>query len=214
MRSEDGRKPGGENHPGITSIHFFVDDSATAGAISDPKLQPGQLYGAKFLDEDPTHSVGVPWCPRHCNIEGNDRADELAKEATQLAWSAPISASRAFALRRKASTQSAWIRDWQKAPRTGRFAISNRIPPSLNPTKHFVTLKDRREVLGRLRRPSTMPHRTRVHRRIPQTVLPRGEHQLRVWRGPPNPRIYYKRMHSLREPPSKTTRSCHSSPPL
>ncbi|KIJ97952.1 hypothetical protein K443DRAFT_681151 [Laccaria amethystina LaAM-08-1] len=50
------------------------------------------------------------------------RADELAKEATQLAWSAPISTSRAFALRRaKASTQSAWIRDWQKAPRKGRL---------------------------------------------------------------------------------------------
>lgn len=63
----------------------------------------------------------------------------------------PISTSRAFALRRaKASTHSAWVRDWQKAPRKGRFAISNRISPSLNPTKHFVALKDQREVFGRL----------------------------------------------------------------
>jgi len=135
----------------------FVDNSA-AGAIFDPKPQPSQIYVAKFhrkmskfLDNNPTHTIEVAWCPSHCNIKGNDRADELAKEATQLAWNAPISTSRAFALRRaKASTQAAWVRDWQKAPRKGRFAISNRIPPSLNPTKHFITLKDQREVFGRL----------------------------------------------------------------
>ena len=43
-----------------------------------------------------------------------------------------------------------WTRDWQRTPKKGRFAISNRIPPSLNPTKHFTELKDQREVLGRL----------------------------------------------------------------
>jgi hypothetical protein len=105
----------------------------------------------KFLDDDPTHSIEIAWCPSHCNIKGNDRADELAKEATQLAWNAPIITSRAFALRRaKASTQATWVRDWQKAPRKGRFAISNRFPPSLNPTKQFIALKDQREVFGRL----------------------------------------------------------------
>ena len=102
--------------PEITSVHFFVDNSAAAGAIFDPKPQPGQLYAAKFhrkmakfLDTDPTHTAEIEWCPSHCNIKGNDRADEIAKEATQLAWNAPISTSRAYALRRaKASTQSAW----------------------------------------------------------------------------------------------------------
>lgn len=146
------------NHPEISTIHYFVDNSAAAEAIFDPKPRPGQLYAAKFhrkmarfLDNDPRHTIEIAWCPSHCNIKGNDRADELAKEATQMAWGAPISTSRAFALRRaKASTQSAWTRDWQRAPRKGRFAISNRIPPSLNPSKHFVELKDQREVFGRL----------------------------------------------------------------
>jgi hypothetical protein len=68
-----------------------------------------------------------------------------------MAWNAPIGTSRAFALRRaKAATQSAWTREWQRTPKKGRFAISNRIPPSLNPTKHFSELKDQREVFGRL----------------------------------------------------------------
>lgn len=81
------------NHPGITKIHYFVDNSAAAGAIFDPKPQPGQLYAAKFhrrmtkfLDGGHTHTIEIAWCPSHCNIKGNDRADELAKEATQLAW--------------------------------------------------------------------------------------------------------------------------------
>ena len=94
------------DHPEITQIVFYVDNSAVARAIFDPKPCPGQLYAAKFhhrmtkfLNTDKTHAIEVAWCPSHCNIKGNDRADELAKEATQLAWNAPIGTSRAFALR-------------------------------------------------------------------------------------------------------------------
>ena len=146
------------SHPEITKICYFVDNAAAAEAIFDPKPQPGQYYVAKFhrrmvnfLNGDIIRTVEIAWCPSHCNIRGNDRADELAKGATQLSWGAPIETSRAFALRRaKATTQTAWARDWQRSPKTGRFAISNRIPPSLNPTKHFVELKDQHEVFGRL----------------------------------------------------------------
>ena len=50
-----------------------------------------------------------------------------------------------FALQRaKATTQAAWIHDWQKSPQKGRF----RIPPSLNPTKHFTELQNQQEVFG------------------------------------------------------------------
>jgi len=146
------------SHPEITQLHYFIDNAVAAEAIFDPKPQPGQLYAAKFhqkmakfLDNDATRTIKISWCPSHCKIRGNDRADELAKEATQLAWSPPIGTSRAFALRRaKATTQTAWAREWQRAPKRGRFAISNRIPPSLNPTKHFTELKDQREVFGHL----------------------------------------------------------------
>jgi len=94
------------NHPEITKLYYFVDNSAAAGAIFDPKPQPGQLYTAnfhrrmaKFLNNNTTCTIEINWCPSHCKIQGNDRADELAKEATQMAWNAPIGTSRAFALR-------------------------------------------------------------------------------------------------------------------
>jgi hypothetical protein len=71
----------------------------------------------KFLNNNPTHSIKITWCLSHCNIKGNKRADELTKEATQLMWNAPIHTSREFVLHQaKASTQSAWISDRQKAP--------------------------------------------------------------------------------------------------
>jgi len=93
------------NHPKVTKIHYFIDNSAAAGAIFDPKPQPGQLYAAKFhqrmaqfLDNNTTCAIEINWCPSHCKIKGNDRADELAKEAMQRAWNTPMGTSRAFAL--------------------------------------------------------------------------------------------------------------------
>ena len=56
-----------------------------------------------------------------------------------------------FASRAKVAIQSAWVRDWQKSPRRGRYAIANRIrAPSLNPTQHLTALQNQCEVFGRL----------------------------------------------------------------
>jgi len=97
------------------------------------------------------HWIRILTSPSHCKIKGNDRADALAKEATQMAWNMPIGTLRAFTLCwAKATTQTAWIRDWQRTPKKGQFTILNRIPPSLNPTKHFTELKDHHEVFGLL----------------------------------------------------------------
>ena len=38
----------------------------------------------KFLDKNRRTTIKVSWVPAHMNIEGNDRADELAKEAMDL----------------------------------------------------------------------------------------------------------------------------------
>ena len=63
----------------------------------------------------------------------------------------PFSTTRSNAKRRiKTTTLKRWARDWKNTPKTGRFAIANRIPPSLKPTKHFSNLKDNRETFGRL----------------------------------------------------------------
>jgi hypothetical protein len=96
-------------------------------------------------------SISIAWCPSHCDIPGNERADALAKEATSLGCQIPFTTSRSNARRRsKIATTKLWQNDWKLSNNAGRFAIANRLKPSLNPTKHFVNLKDNREVFGRV----------------------------------------------------------------
>ncbi|KAF5311071.1 hypothetical protein D9619_007654 [Psilocybe cf. subviscida] len=86
----------------------------------------------------------------HCGVAGNERADELAKQATRLAWSSPISTSRTNALRRAAlTTQREWTREWKRSEKQGWFAIADRFQPSLKPTKRAKHLRNRREIFGR-----------------------------------------------------------------
>jgi len=58
--------------------------------ICDPKPRKGQILChnfyknvIKWLDQLTTHSITLAWCPGHSNIRGNERADELAKAATE-----------------------------------------------------------------------------------------------------------------------------------
>jgi len=46
--------------------------------------------------------------------------------------------------------ERSWQREWEKQPKTGHFAISNRFRPSLKPTKRFKDLQEEREVWGRV----------------------------------------------------------------
>jgi ribonuclease HI len=144
--------------PNITKIHLFADNAASISAISDPKPGPSQFFTIKFhqtlrplLETHPNLSITISWCPSHCDIPGNDRADELAKEATSLGRQIPYTVTHSNARRRaKRSTLLLWQQEWKKAPRVGRFAIANRIKPSLSPTNHFLSLKSNREAFGRL----------------------------------------------------------------
>jgi ribonuclease HI len=142
----------------INSIHFFADNAASINAITDPKPGPAQYFALKFhntlkplLESNHNLTITVAWCPSHCDIPGNERADELAKQATMLERQIPFSVTRSNAKRRaKRSTLLLWQQEWGKNPRVGRFAIANCIPPSLKPTHHLLHLKGKWETYGRL----------------------------------------------------------------
>ncbi|TFK58962.1 hypothetical protein BDN72DRAFT_873108 [Pluteus cervinus] len=115
----------------IEHIHFFTDNTSAISTIFNPGKGSCQLYASnfhqlmcKFLDGDPGNTLDIAWCPSHSEILGNTRADALAKEACEL--------------------------DWSTSPRLGGSTIANRIPPSLNPTPHFKTLRRNRELFGRI----------------------------------------------------------------
>jgi len=79
-------------HPQINRIYIFADCTAAIAAIHEPKPRAAQRYAAIFrekildlLDHHPNIKVELSWCPSHCGIKGNERSDELAKQATNLA---------------------------------------------------------------------------------------------------------------------------------
>lgn len=48
------------------------------------------------------------------------------------------------------NTEKEWRIQWRKDEKTGSFAVADRIPPSLNPTKHATELTSSRELYGRV----------------------------------------------------------------
>ena len=142
------------NHQEIKHIHLFADNKSAIQTIDNPQPRPGQLRCYlllkkihEFLDQQFDHRVSISWIPGHRDIKGNEKADELAKKAVGLASQESPTLSNARR-RSKEKLLYRWIQDWRNTPTTGRFAPANRIPPSLKPTKWFISTK--REIFGRL----------------------------------------------------------------
>ncbi|CAK5283362.1 unnamed protein product [Mycena citricolor] len=143
-------------HTNIKHLHFYANNTSALATIFDPKPQARQLYAHQFhkaicgfLKGDPQRTVEIAWSPGHCNIEGNERADKLAKSGTKLA--APTLTTRAFTLRQsKERIQHAWRWEWKRKLKSGHYAKANRIPPSLKPTQHFTELSRQWELFGRV----------------------------------------------------------------
>lgn len=145
-------------HSQITHIHIYTDNTAAIAACFDPKPTGGQAYAhsfyqhaTRFLDDDQNNRISVEWCPGHCGVPGNERADRLARQATELARNSPIGTTRNNTIRRaKMAIVKTWTREWRTEPKHGWFATADRIPPSLKPTKHARRLANKRELFGRV----------------------------------------------------------------
>jgi len=46
-----------------------------------------------------TYDVRVKWCPGHCGVEGNEKADELAKAGSGLGKADPDCTRTAYGVR-------------------------------------------------------------------------------------------------------------------
>ena len=134
-------------------IVLFADNTASVTAITKEAPGSSQQTSQKFveaattfLDENRWATIEVSWVPGHMDIEGNDRAGEIAKEATNLepAMETTTIAKLHRQLRERLKTE--WTREWANKPMTGRYAIADRMPPSLAGSHAFRTLN--RHTLG------------------------------------------------------------------
>jgi len=117
--------------------------------------QRPSLYVESNLRSLPPESLNkivvLSWCPSHCGIKGNERSDELAKQATNLARDSPIRVTRTNALcRNKAALVKLWKREWRKTRDYGQFAVANRFPPSHRPSFCLTNFHKNRELYGRV----------------------------------------------------------------
>src|SRR5436190_20191305 len=69
---------------------IFVDSQAAITAVGKPKRQSGQEAIKRALGnieliklQEPEMEIQLVWIPRHEGIEGNERADQAAKQATE-----------------------------------------------------------------------------------------------------------------------------------
>jgi len=80
----------------VTHIHVFVDNQAAVRTVFDvvPGLsQHVNLHTCSlivsFLKSSNQHHIEVTWTPGHKKIMGNERADALAKAATEIVVDTP-----------------------------------------------------------------------------------------------------------------------------
>ena len=140
----------------ITHIHLFADNQTaiqTAFNVAPGTSQHVNLHTRgliiSFLERSAQHHIEVAWAPGHKKIVGNEKADALAKAATEIAVEdPPISLSYEKAQARLQLVESwttAWLRQLQQP---SAFLQANRFPPSLKPNEHFTLTP--RNTYGRL----------------------------------------------------------------
>ena len=136
-----------------TKIVLFADNTASVTAITKEAPGPSQRTSQKFvevainfLNENNQATIEVSWVPGHMDIRGNDRADEIAKEATELAPETEIISIAKLQRQLREKMRTEWTSEWANKPMTGRYAIADRMPPSLAGSHAFRTLD--RQLLG------------------------------------------------------------------
>lgn len=145
------------HHPnsGIRHLHFFADNTSAIIAIFEAKAGPSQghswifrEFATHFLEADQNHTVNIEWTPGHEGVTGNEIADQLAKDATDLDAGHERSTRLSTLRWVRERAMQAWRGEWKKERPTGRFATANRLPPKAKLKKCFFKLP--REVFGRI----------------------------------------------------------------
>jgi hypothetical protein len=84
-----------------------------------------------FLDENRGAKIAVLWVPGHMGIEGGDRADEFAKQPTELKLATETTTIAKLHWQMCNKPKTEWISKWAMRSMTGQYAISDRILHSL-----------------------------------------------------------------------------------
>lgn len=146
-----------EIYPQLRQIHFFTDNSAAIASIADTTAHAAQEAAIIFrghVDDVLGHKhnlqIKLHWVPGHAGIMGNERADQLAKEAVSAGEPLLHSTLSWAKERSKKVSASTWRREWATERRTGQAAVALRRPPRLSISPFFDKTELTRDQTSRL----------------------------------------------------------------
>ena len=109
-------------------LWIFTDSASTLHAIANWKQESSPII-RRVLHQINTltiqgKSVHLRWCPSHCGIDGNEAADQAAKEAANIAQYDHLEPNFDFFKRKGQHAHNKnWQYYWERAT-TGRFTFS------------------------------------------------------------------------------------------
>lgn len=143
----------------VHHIHVFLDNQSAIQTLAGTPPLTSQCIALQirdsinsFLNRDELNHLHISWIPGHSKINGNERADALAKEAASMPPTDNTTSTISYAYERHKSRSlllEEWTSHWRSTLKANSlFSPADRLPPSLKPRKRFCEPK--RAIYGRL----------------------------------------------------------------
>lgn len=139
-----------QDRPQVQRVRLFADNTSAISVVYDTSPHPSQDASVifrrsidKLLSDRQDVTIDVLWSPGHSGIRGNERADQLAKQAaTQRSF---IGTTVAWAkARTKATALEHWVQEWKELPKNSPSSLSLTRPPSTRLDKFHRTFTGNR----------------------------------------------------------------------
>jgi ribonuclease HI len=146
-------------------VSLYIDNQSVISAISKPKANPGQylVHHARLLANRAACKLGIHWISSHSKVRGNEKVDELAKEAADGKSSArvslphilrdalPISASAAKQ-EHLSKLKTKWDKQWEDSDRSTRMGtIDDNFPFNSFRKRTYLLTRNQASLMIQLR---------------------------------------------------------------